>query len=100
MDNSLLTHPGFIGGLIGAAVGLLGGLVGTYFSLRSAKNRREKMAIVLFVVAILGATVAFLYFLLTADKGARVYYWLGFAVLYPPLLFLGIKLLNRLHAEK
>jgi len=96
-----MTHPGFIGGMIGAFIGLLGGAFGTYCSYRNAHSLRERRWILFYAGALLtliGGFVAMVLFLFppgTMPSWATV----GIVALLIPLQILGIRHLTRLRQE-
>lgn len=100
MDTTIIAHSASIGPMAGTIIGLLGGIIGTYFSLRKANSKREKKWILTFAVGIVVAIAVFLHLFLTSSQQTKVILLLGYVVIYPILLFIGIKFINRLHKKQ
>jgi uncharacterized YccA/Bax inhibitor family protein len=96
-----MTHPGFIGGMIGAFVGLLGGVFGTYCSYRNACSQKERRWILVYAGAWLVLIGGFISMVLFLFPLGATPWWatVGVFALFFPLLILSIRHLNRLRQE-
>jgi len=93
----LLSHPGFIGGMIGGLIGLFGGIFGALCSYRKAKSIEERRWIVIYTFATIIFCAAFVWALLAVQAPQRIYFQIGFHVVFWPLCIAAIFHLNRLH---
>lgn len=100
MDASTLSHPGFIGGMIGALAGLVGGSIGLYFSWKKANSEKEKQYMIGFTVLILVATTGFVSLQLLGDTTVKTIGWICYGIFSPALIFFGTKRLNELHNKE
>ncbi|MEM9399416.1 MAG: hypothetical protein AAF984_04345 [Verrucomicrobiota bacterium] len=76
----ILTHPGFIGGILGSIVGIIGGGLGMYCSLKRAKDATQKKAIWIFsalIVALVGVFIAAPYLMPSPYKYFLILPYLG-----------------------
>src|SRR5262245_48340981 len=82
---------GWIGGIVGGAIGLLGGVIGTYFSVKNTLGPRER-AFVIKASAICWVFVtAFLVAMFLLPSPQRFLLWVPYAVLLP----IGIRVWNK-----
>lgn len=92
MDESSL---GWIGGLIGAAMGLLGGVIGTCFSVKNTKGPRERAFVIRASLLCWLAGGAFV----IAMAYAKPLYFSVLIPMYVIGLGLGVRWWNRRQAE-
>jgi peptidoglycan/LPS O-acetylase OafA/YrhL len=99
MDTTILTHPGFIGGMAGAALGLLGGIFGIWRTYRRARSRKERSWILIYAVAIFIFCILSLLVVFSASATGKVVFWIIYPLCLSGLIFGVTRHLNRLHAE-
>ena len=79
-----------MGGIIGGTLGVLGGLLGTYFSIKNTKSRRERVLVIWFALAIwllVGAVTV------SVPLFPRAILWV--MIPYPIVLTFGILFFNK-----
>ena len=84
-------HPGLIGGIAGAAIGLAGGVVGTCCSIRNTGGPRERAFVIRASAVLWIAGLLFLAALLLLPSPWRFLAWIPWAIAFP----LGLARWNR-----
>jgi hypothetical protein len=100
MDASTLSHPGFIGGMFGALVGIIGGSIGFYRSWKKAKSSKEKQYMIGFTLVIVVVSAGFIALQLLGGTVAKTIGWICYGILYPALIVFGAKRLNQLYSNE
>ena len=99
MDPSLYSHPGFIGGMAGAFLGLLGGVLGTWFSYRNANSEKERRWIILYAASIFIFCTAYIFLSLAVSETIRTVLQIIYSLLLIVLIVGVTRHLNRLHRD-
>lgn len=86
--------PGWIGGIVGGAIGLMGGALGTYASIRNTRTPRER-AFVVRAAMVCWVAVTALIAALVLLPGAKVWLWLAYGLALP----LAVRYWNRRQAQ-
>jgi hypothetical protein len=82
---------GWLGGILGAAIGLLGGVAGTYFTIKNARGPRERAFVIRAAIVSWVLVLAFLGAMLILPSPLRYWLWLPCGILLP----LGVLWWNR-----
>ena len=86
---------GWIGGILGALIGVAGGLIGTYYSVRNTRGPRERAFMVRVAVGCWVLVLTFVAALFLTPAEYRYWLWLPYGL----VLVLGIGWANRAQAR-
>ena len=91
---------GWIGAILGTALGITGGLIGTYFSIKNTNGPRERGFMIRASIVCWILVILFLGLMFILPSPHRYLLWIPYAILLPLGIVVGNRIQKRIMEEE